>query len=815
VYAAGTVTGAPVREIDTIVPVATAGTMSLVTNADWTPAGVAHPVLVGVSGFTAPVVEVVSTEDAGAVQLGRFVGSPGVVVGAAGIGRTAYLAPFYASPATSAHSLRSGDADRLLEQAVAWVARDRIPPVVIDTTPALTMGAVPVGTTSLVVRFSEPVEGGDVPANYRLVGEGPDHLLGTTDDIPVPIVLRYAGSTGTLEFDSLSAGSYRLSLVNLRDQAGNLLDGDEDGIPDGLYRRDFLAGAAGATITSPAGFAFDPLGSGPGAGQLVQGPANAFDGLNRLFVDGTSFAPEGDGTSVDGGRTLVTATWTVSGLEIHRELTVPGIGNENFLRTLDVFSNPTGQDVTVTVHVVGNLGSDAATTVFTTSDGDTLIEPTDEWIATDDADGIGTPAIVHFLHGAAGLLPTDLRVVGDNIEWSYQLHIGAGETVRLANFTVVAPSRTEVVASVEALSDEQGFTGQAAAFLSQEESDSLVAFRFGVPPVTTGIANVSLIEDAAPVLIDLNEVFTDSRHIPRPLVFSVSGNSNAGLFDGVVVIDGRWLRLNPRADGNGTADLAVRATDVAGVSTESTFRVSIDAVNDAPVRSAGTLADLTLTEDAGTVSMGFAALAYTPGGGPDESSQQVTVVFTALPPSSLGNLLLEDEASVVTAGTAYTLDDLRGMWFRTTTDANGSALITFQVRDDGTPVGVAEPDWLTETLTVTVSAVNDVPVRVAGDVAYLLVLNTAGLTSTVRARPPGRRPDGQGRSRRLTLSGDLVPPKTSAVFDWPRARWWSRTRSTRSNNSAACISCRAARVPARSPSPLPTTIRCNRGHEPK
>ena len=85
---------------------------------------------------------------------------------------------------------------------------------------------------------------------------------------------------------------------------------------------------------------------------------------------------------------------------------MPNTGNEDFARTVDVFSNPTASPITTTVRIVGNLGSDAATTVWGTSDGDNLVETTDQWIGTDDADGTGTPAIVHYIHGPAGLKPS-------------------------------------------------------------------------------------------------------------------------------------------------------------------------------------------------------------------------------------------------------------------------------------------------------------------------------------------------------------------------------------------------------------------------
>jgi hypothetical protein len=233
------------------------------------------------------------------------------------------------------------------------------------------------------------------------------------------------------------------------------------------------------TLLSPHGFPLDVQFGGFMAGQLVQGPSNAFDGLNRLQVGGSDYAPALTApVRDDGGRTVVTGTQTVAGLQVHREITVPGTGNEDFARTVDVFTNPTGSPIAASVRIVGNLGSDSATTVFQTSDGDTDIEPSDQWIGTDDAAGAGSPAIIHYVHGPYGLQPETVVRTGDNIEWTYNLTVPAGQTVRLAQFTILAQDRTAGIAAAQSLVRGNGFRGEAAAFLTQEEQDSLANFGF-------------------------------------------------------------------------------------------------------------------------------------------------------------------------------------------------------------------------------------------------------------------------------------------------------------------------------------------------
>ena len=107
---------------------------------------------------------------------------------------------------------------------------------------------------------------------------------------------------------------------------------------------------------------------------------------------------------------------------------------------------------------------------------------------------------MHYIHGPRGLEPTLVNVIGDNIEWTYDLSVpAAGETVRLAHFTILAESRTDAQAAVEALATDNGFAGEAGSvFLTQDELNSLANFQFNHPPVaiaqtTGGVEDTDLV----------------------------------------------------------------------------------------------------------------------------------------------------------------------------------------------------------------------------------------------------------------------------------------------------------------------------------
>ena len=228
------------------------------------------------------------------------------------------------------------------------------------------------------------------------------------------------------------------------------------------------------TLSSPNGLSFDVTSTGFGAGQLIQGTNNAFDGLNRLQVAGGDFSPSGAATASNNVRTVVTGTQVLSGLNVHREITVPNMGSQDFARTVDYFQNPGSTPITTTVHIVGNLGSDAATRVFATSSGDTTPSTSDEWVGTDG--GPGTTAVISIIHGPEGLVPTSEDIVGDNIEWTYSITVQPGQTLDLGTFTIQASSEANAIAEANALVTPTGFGGQAAEFLSSSALGALQNF---------------------------------------------------------------------------------------------------------------------------------------------------------------------------------------------------------------------------------------------------------------------------------------------------------------------------------------------------
>jgi uncharacterized repeat protein (TIGR01451 family) len=237
-------------------------------------------------------------------------------------------------------------------------------------------------------------------------------------------------------------------------------------------------------LGSPNGLPFAVAVGAFGAGELVQGYEDAFNGYGRLMIGGALFQPGSlSDTLANSGQSVITASGTFAGLAVSREVTVPNTGSQDFARTVDTFTNSSASAITTTVEIVGALGSNAATTVFATSDG-TVVSPSDQWIGTD---GGSTPAIISYIHGPSGLQPSTVGVTGANIFWTYSLTVPAGQTVSLAYLTIVAATPAAAVAEANALVTPSGFGGQAAAYLTASQLSSIVNFGFDVPPTVTNV----------------------------------------------------------------------------------------------------------------------------------------------------------------------------------------------------------------------------------------------------------------------------------------------------------------------------------------
>ncbi|MGE4292628.1 MAG: cadherin-like domain-containing protein [Desulfovibrio sp.] len=202
------------------------------------------------------------------------------------------------------------------------------------------------------------------------------------------------------------------------------------------------------------------------------------------------------------------------------------------------------------------------------------------------------------------------------------------------------------------------------------------------PTVAQTIADVTVDEDAANQSIDLSHIFTDVDNDDAAIVTVVSGNSNSSLVD--AVITGNTLNLDFLENQYGTSTITVRGTS-GGQSVETTFTVTVNAVDDAPT-VASTISNVTATEDAGNQSIDLSGV-FT-----DLDNDDAAIVKTVSDNTNSGLV----DASI--SGNTLTLDFQDNQY--------GTATITVRGTSGGQSVET--------TFTVTVSAENDAPV-ITGD----------------------------------------------------------------------------------------------------
>ena len=162
--------------------------------------------------------------------------------------------------------------------------------------------------------------------------------------------------------------------------------------------------------------------------------------------------------------------------------------------------------------------------------------------------------MIHYIHGPAGLVPALVAVTGDNISWTYSLTVPAGQTVRLAYFTILGTTQAAAVAAANTLLTASGFGGQAAAFLTPAEIQSLANFgptSFNSAPVLTAASpSLGITAKTKTITIGLSGTFINhgpgTTTITDPDFGAVCGRDctggNLGWWD-VVVLAG-WQDLH-------------------------------------------------------------------------------------------------------------------------------------------------------------------------------------------------------------------------------------------------------------------------------
>ncbi|MEQ1859669.1 MAG: tandem-95 repeat protein [Chthoniobacteraceae bacterium] len=221
---------------------------------------------------------------------------------------------------------------------------------------------------------------------------------------------------------------------------------------------------------------------------------------------------------------------------------------------------------------------------------------------------------------------------------------------------------------------------------------------------------------------------------------------------GSVAINGSEIRFTPAANFNGIASFSYTMQDNGQTgnppmddfkSASATASFTINPVNDVPVFTSG--GNQVVIEDAGAQSVADWAAAISAGPA-DESGQAVSFIV-----SNDNNALFAVQPVVAANGT---------LTYTAAANANGSAIVSVQIHDDGGTANSGVDTSAAQTFTISVTAVNDAPTLTSvTDPAAILedaavqIVNLAGISAG----------GGETQTLSVTASSDnpaLIPDPT-------------------------------------------------------
>jgi hypothetical protein len=225
----------------------------------------------------------------------------------------------------------------------------------------------------------------------------------------------------------------------------------------------------------------------------LSGQGDAFDFGLQVWIDDQLVAATDDAADQT-GQTVTVGPNAMSGLDV--TVAYSAMAASPTLRTLVTLTNAGTGDATVDVAWISNLGSDATTAVFSSSDGDSELTTDDRWVVTNDTIGADlTNGFVLYGPGTPAVTPSAVSQVGPldgpggsnrSIVARYTVTVPAGETRHLLFYNVVRVEPVDVVAAMGPFNGNP--TGELVAGLDTAALDRVVNWSFAenLPPPSPG-----------------------------------------------------------------------------------------------------------------------------------------------------------------------------------------------------------------------------------------------------------------------------------------------------------------------------------------
>ena len=275
------------------------------------------------------------------------------------------------------------------------------------------------------------------------------------------------------------------------------------------------------------------------------------------------------------------------------------------------------------------------------------------------------------------------------------------------------PGATGTVTVTVRLHDNGG-TANGGADLSPAQTFTIQLTGLNKTPSFTKGTNPAINED-----VSLQTIVTWAKSISagtaesgQTVAFTVTNNNNALFSQQPAIAPNGTLTFSPTANANGTATVTVQLQDNGGTTGggvdtfTTTFTITVNAINDAPVLATGSLPTINVAEDSATttaVPLGLNGVTYSPGP-TNEASQTLTYKITAIP--TFLKLFKANGTTAVAVGGTVTAAELQGLTYKTVANLFGSGQIKFTVTDSGSATA-PNVNLLTQTINITVTPVND------------------------------------------------------------------------------------------------------------
>lgn len=236
----------------------------------------------------------------------------------------------------------------------------------------------------------------------------------------------------------------------------------------------------GGTVSSTLNDAFDGYNALCFAFTTDAGPCESGNTGGEGVIPYIMYNQNGAATldaSCSNRQVIFPAQTIAPGVTAERKVFVPL--NDEFARWQNIVTNTSASAVTLNIITSNNLGSDANTTIVSSSSGDAVATTADNWVTTfQNFSGTTSsdPRLGHVFGGpgaAVGLNGISFADGDDNPFWSYRVTIQPGQTVNVVNFVTGQPSRADAAAKAAEL---VSLAGNAAACMTAGEMAQVVNY---------------------------------------------------------------------------------------------------------------------------------------------------------------------------------------------------------------------------------------------------------------------------------------------------------------------------------------------------